>query len=67
MIENNNDGIDRFRIDRSCKGASKVWTLNTGMHLKHSAHARNLFTTIIMLDCYQCIISNHYNTIIILL
>jgi hypothetical protein len=28
----------------------------------HSAYARNLFT-IIMLGCYQYIISNHYNTI----
>jgi hypothetical protein len=25
---------------------------NTGMHLMHSAHARNLFTTILMLGCY---------------
>jgi hypothetical protein len=47
--------------------------LNTKMHLKHFVHVRNLFNTIIMLDCYikysmgcyQYIISNHYNTIII--
>jgi hypothetical protein len=35
--------------------------LKTGMHHMHSALARNLFTTIIMLGCYQYIISNHNN------